>query len=413
MSTTEPVRAVAEERARTGYGRLLALLSSATNDIAAAEDALADAFERALRAWPESGIPAYPDAWLLTVARNLLRDRWKSAEHTRTQQLDPEAGGLPHVLDDIDPDAIPDRRLELMLVCAHPAIAANARTALMLNTVLGFTAEQIARAYAVPAPTMSTRLTRAKSRIKAAHIPFRIPDRSDLPDRLDALLEAVYAAYTIEWSTGPEASGLPPEGLQLAQVLAELMPRDAEVRGLAALVDLSAARRSARTDDEGRFVPLARQDPSRWNRALIDRGRAHLAAAHGLGQLGRFQLEAAIQALHCARIDGTEPDPTLLLQLHRALVDLAPSLGAVTALASVTADVDGPNAGLAVLDSQVGPGDTASRYQPAWVTRAHLLARAGRHADALKALDKALSLTHDPSQRAHLEGLRREWSTAG
>lgn len=413
MSTTEPVRAVAEERARTGYGRLLALLSSATNDIAAAEDALADAFERALRAWPESGIPAYPDAWLLTVARNRLRDRWKSAEHTRTQQLDPEAGGLPHVLDDIDPDAIPDRRLELMLVCAHPAIAANARTALMLNTVLGFTAEQIARAYAVPAPTMSTRLTRAKSRIKAAHIPFRIPDRSDLPDRLDALLEAVYAAYTIEWSTGPEASGLPPEGLQLAQVLAELMPRDAEVRGLAALVDLSAARRSARTDDEGRFVPLARQDPSRWNRALIDRGRAHLAAAHGLGQLGRFQLEAAIQALHCARIDGTEPEPTLLLQLHRALVDLAPSLGAVTALASVTADVDGPNAGLAVLDSQVGPGDTASRYQPAWVTRAHLLARAGRHADALKALDKALSLTHDPSQRAHLEGLRREWSTAG
>lgn len=413
MSTTEPVRAVAEERARTGYGRLLALLSSATNDIAAAEDALADAFERALRAWPESGIPAYPDAWLLTVARNRLRDRWKSAEHTRTQQLDPEAGGLPHVLDDIDPDAIPDRRLELMLVCAHPAIAANARTALMLNTVLGFTAEQIARAYAVPAPTMSTRLTRAKSRIKAAHIPFRIPDRSDLPDRLDALLEAVYAAYTIEWPTGPEASGLPPEGLQLAQVLAELMPRDAEVRGLAALVDLSAARRSARTDDKGRFVPLARQDPSRWNRALIDRGRAHLAAAHGLGQLGRFQLEAAIQALHCARIDGTEPDPTLLLQLHRALVDLAPSLGAVTALASVTADVDGPNAGLAVLDSQVGPGDTASRYQPAWVTRAHLLARAGRHADALKALDKALSLTHDPSQRAHLEGLRREWSTAG
>ena len=145
MSTTEPVRAVAEERARAGYGRLLALLSSATNDIAAAEDALADAFERALRTWPESGIPANPDAWLLTVARNRLRDRWKSAEHTRTQQLDPEAGGLPHVLDDIDPDAIPDRRLELMLVCAHPAIAANARTALMLNTVLGFTAEQIAR----------------------------------------------------------------------------------------------------------------------------------------------------------------------------------------------------------------------------------------------------------------------------
>lgn len=416
MSTTEPVRAVAEERARAGYGRLLALLSSATNDIAAAEDALADAFERALRTWPESGIPANPDAWLLTVARNRLRDRWKSAEHTRTQQLDPlepEAGALPHVLEDLDPDAIPDRRLELMLVCAHPAIAANARTALMLNTVLGFTAEQIARAYAVPAPTMSTRLTRAKSRIKAAHIPFRIPDRSDLPDRLDTLLEAVYAAYTIEWSTGPEASGLPPEGLQLAQVLAELLPRDAEVRGLAALVDLSAARRAARTDHAGRFVPLAQQDPSRWNRALVDRGRAHLAAAHGLGQLGRFQLEAAIQALHCARIDGAEPDPALLLEVHRALVDIAPSLGAFTALASVTADVDGPNAGLAVLDSRIGPGDTASRYQPAWVTRAHLLARAGRHADAVTALDKGLSLTHDPAHRAYLEGLRLEWSTAG
>lgn len=406
-TTPVPVRELAAERARTGYGRLLALLSAMTNDIASAEDALGDAFERALRTWPDSGIPDNPDGWLLTVARNRLRDGWKSAEATRTRALDEQTLALQTSLDEIDPDAIPDRRLELMLACAHPAIAAPDRTPLMLNTVLGFTAAEIARVFAVPAPTMSTRLTRAKARIKAARIPFRIPDRHALPARLNGLLDAVYAAYTIEWSTGPSPRDLPSEGWQLAEILAEILPTEPEVRGLAALVSFSLARVPARTDAEGRFVPLAHQDPGRWDRKLIDRGNAHLAATQRHRQLGRFQLEAAIQALHCTRIDGAAPDPRLLLELHRCLAAIAPTLGAVTALAAVTGEVHGAVAGLTVLDAG---GDAAVRYQPAWVTRAHLLHTLHRHDEALAALDKGISLTHDPAARQHLLSQRETWT---
>ncbi len=191
--------------ARDSYGRLLALLCASTSDLASAEDALADAFERALRTWPDQGVPDNPDGWLLAVARNRLRDRWKSAESRRTCPLDIEQDAPVHV-DDLDIDAIPDRRLELMLVCAHPAIERAVHTPLMLNTVLGFTAEQIGRAFSVPISTMATRLVRAKRRIKAARIPLRIPDRGDLPARMAAVLEAVYGAYVIDWATtGPQA----------------------------------------------------------------------------------------------------------------------------------------------------------------------------------------------------------------
>ncbi|MGH3165414.1 MAG: sigma factor, partial [Trebonia sp.] len=196
--------------ARDSYGRLLALLASSVGDLAAAEDALADAFERALRTWPPQGVPGSPDAWLLTVARNRLRDEWKSARAQRTVPLDAAGDVLAHI-DDVDVDAIPDRRLELMLVCAHPAIDRAVRTPLMLNTVLGFTAEQVGRAFSVPASTMATRLVRAKKRIKAAGIPFRIPDRDGLPARMASVLEAVYGAYVIDWATGPQARELPSE----------------------------------------------------------------------------------------------------------------------------------------------------------------------------------------------------------
>ena len=196
--------------ARDSYGRLLALLAASTSDLAAAEDALADAFERALRTWPSRGVPGNPDAWLLTVARNRLRDEWKSARAQRTVPLDGRPGDALAHTDDIDVDSIPDRRLELMLVCAHPAIDRAVRTPLMLNTVLGFTAEQVGRAFSMPASTMATRLVRAKKRIKAAGIPFRIPDRADLPARMTSVLEAVYGAYVIDWATtapaGPSAA---------------------------------------------------------------------------------------------------------------------------------------------------------------------------------------------------------------
>jgi predicted RNA polymerase sigma factor len=278
-----PAARSAEVAARNSYGRLLALLASVASDLAAAEDALGDAFERALRTWPSQGVPANPDAWLLTVARNRLRDQWKSAQAQRSVPLD--AGSELASLDDIDVDAIPDRRLELMLVCAHPAIEPAVRTPLMLNTVLGFTAEQVGRAFSVPASAMATRLVRAKKRIKATGIAFRIPDRADLPARMTYVFEAVYGVYVIDWATGQEDRRVPSEALHLAEVLTDLVPGDPEAHGLAALVELSAARAPGRLDADGCFVPLADQDPARWNPRLITRAHEHLRAAHARGEL--------------------------------------------------------------------------------------------------------------------------------
>ena len=388
--------------ARTGYGRLLALLAAGSHDLAGAEDALADALEQALRRWPVDGVPDRPEAWLLTVARNRRRDAWRSAEATRTTPFDPAVHAPVH-LDDVDPDAVPDRRLELMLVCAHPAISAGDRTPLMLNTVLGFTAEEVGRAYAVPTRTMATRLVRAKRRVRDNRIPFRIPDRSHLPERMDAVLAAVYAAYVIEWSTGPGDRDLPPEALHLAEVLVELAPDDPEVRGLAALVELSAARRAARTAPDGSFVPLAEQDPARWDERLIARAHEHLRAAHATSVLGRYQLEAAVQAVHCARRDSGTTDWATLLELHRSLAVVAPSLGSATALAAVTAEVEGAAAGLALLDADAS---RTTRFQPAWATRAALLRRLGRDTEAAVAFDHAIALTHETPERRHLESRR-------
>jgi predicted RNA polymerase sigma factor len=396
----------AEVAARDSYGRLLALLAASTSDLAAAEDALADAFERALRTWPSQGVPGNPGAWLLTVARNRLRDEWKSARIQRAVPLDAAPDTLAHI-DQIDVDSIPDRRLELMLVCAHPAIDRAVHTPLMLNTVLGFTAEQVGQAFSVPPSAMATRLVRAKKRIKAAGIPFRIPDRADLPARMTSVLEAVYGTYVIDWATGPQARQLPSEALHLAEVLATLVPDDPEARGLAALIELSAARTPARVDADGRFVPLADQDPALWDPRLISRAHEHLRAAHARGQVGRFQLEAAIQAVHCARgRDGTTDWPALL-SLHRILHAVAPSLGSSVALAAVTAEADGPAAGLATLDTLLAEaGGHARRFQPARATRAHLLDRLGRKEEAVGAYDAAISLTHDTPERQYLEQRR-------
>jgi predicted RNA polymerase sigma factor len=399
--------------ARDSYGRLLALLCASTSDIAAAEDALADAFERALRTWPARGVPGNPDAWLLTVARNRLRDHWKSAQAQRALPLGDELGSVVHA-DDLYIEAIPDRRLELMLVCTHPAIERPAHTPLMLNTVLGFTAEQVGRAFAVPTPTMATRLVRAKKRIKAARIPFRIPDRSHLPARMTAVLEAIYGAYVIDWATTrPGARQLPSEALHLAEVLTRLVPEDPEAHGLAALVQLSASRAPARLGADGRFIPLPDQDPSLWDSRLIDQAHEHLRAAHALGKLGRFQLEATIQAVHCARRqDGTTDWPTLLT-LHRLLHAIAPSLGSGVALAAATAEVEGPAAGLAALDALLqDSGQNACRFQPARATRAHLLDQIGRNGEAAAAYDSAIDLTHDPAERQYLQRRRDRASRA-
>jgi RNA polymerase sigma-70 factor (ECF subfamily) len=394
---------------RDSYGRLLAVLAAPTRDIAAAEDALADALERALARWPDDGIPANPEGWILTVARNRLRDMWKSSAHRMAAPLDEIDSASTPLEDDVP--AIPDRRLELMLVCAHPAIAPNIRTPLMLQAVLGVEAAAIAEAFAVEPATMAQRLVRAKKRIRDAGIPFVLPERDDLAERLPAVLEAVYGAYAIDWQLTPHDApieSLSAEALHLALVLAGLLPDEPEVLGLAALVCLSEARRPARRSADGAFIPLDEQDTSLWDRTLIAHGESLLRRAHELGRPGRFQYEAAIQSTHCARATHGRVDHHALQKLHRALLRVAPSLGAAVASAAVDGEVDGPDAGLRALDAITDPA--IERFQPAWTTRAHLLAKAGRAADAAEAYRRAIELTADPGMAEYLSRALRDTS---
>lgn len=391
----------AERAARLSYGRLVAHLARAWRDVAAAEDALGDAFARALENWPRTGVPDNPDAWLLVAARRRLTDGARAAAVRRAA-----ADTLAAVSPDPEEEAmsVPDRRLVLMAVCAHPAIDPAARTPMMLQTVLGLDAARIASAFLVPPATMGQRLVRAKARIRDAGIRFELPDPEELPARAEAIREAVYAAYGTGWDAAPAASstvrGLAEEAIWLGRVLAEQMPSDPETAGLVALMLYAEARRAARRGPDGSFVPLDRQSVARWDRAMIDEADALLAAAARAGAPGRFQLEAAIQSTHVEEGLTGRDLRRPRLALATALETVAPTIANRLGRAAAAAEAEGPEAGLALLDAL--PAERIADHQPAFALRGHLYARLGRTDEARAALTRAAGLTDDPAVRAFL-----------
>ncbi len=399
IETDDLAYRAAERAARASYGKLVAMLAARNRDIAAAEDALSEALVSALRAWPVSGVPANPDAWLLTAARNRQKNEVRARQ--LRQEAEPE---LVRNLDLEEPEnATRDRRLDLMFVCAHPAINTSARTALILQSVLGLDAVRIARAFLVEHAAMSQRLVRAKARIRDAGLRFALPEAADLPDRLEAVLEAVYAAFGEGWDTldRPEAPGsLSGEAIWLARLLVVLMPEEPEPKGLLALMLYCSARRNARRDEAGRFVPLDRQDARLWDRDRIIEAERLLTAAARCGRFGRFQCEAAIQSIHIQRPITGQLNYKALRTLYDLLVAQADSIGARIGRAVVIAEADDPLAALAELDSL--PVSRVEGHQPFWVARSRIARLSGQQSVADEALQRAIALTTNESVKKFL-----------
>ncbi|MDQ7977986.1 sigma factor [Paraburkholderia sp. SARCC-3016] len=399
--------AIAEAVARRSYGKLVALLAIRTRDVAAAEDALADAFAAALADWPERGCPANPEAWLMTVARRRAID---GARHRRVG--DGVANQLAVLADEIDEHeagALPDRRLALLFACTHPALEAAIRTPLMLQVVLGLDAKTIASAFLTSPAAMSKRLVRAKNKIREAGIPFSVPEREELPGRLAAVLEAVYAAYAEGWTdpvgSDTERRDLAGEALFLADMLAELLPGEPETLGLFALMLYAQARRDARRNAAGDYVPLSSQDPARWNAAMIDAADALLLRASTFHTIGRFQLEAALQSAHIHRCRTHCANWNEIVQLYDALLAMTASPVVAVNRALAIAERDSAQAALDAL-APYADDPRLVDYQPYWAARADLLARAGAKAEAFAAYDLAIGLASDPAVRRFLQRKR-------
>ena len=395
----------AESAARQSYGKLIAFLAVRTRDVAGAEDALSEAFAAALADWPVNGVPQTPDAWLLTVARRKLIDA------LRDRRLDEAAVEHLHWLAELASDepeecVVPDRRLGLLFACAHPGIDRGVRAPLMLQVVLGFDAATIASAFLVAPTTMGQRLSRAKAKIRHAGISLEVPSRAALRERLDAVLDAIYAAYAEGWSD-PEGAdarrrNLADEAIWLGRLLASLLPEQGEALGLLSLMLHAHARRGARRNASGDYVPLGEQDPALWDATMIEEAEALLSRANQGRDSGRFQLEAAVQSAHAVRGHTGQADWAAIEQLYDALCTLTGSPVAALNRAVALAQTRGPAAGLAALNALASDTRLAD-YQPYWAARAHLLARSGAIDLALHAYRQAIGLESDPAVRHFLQ----------
>ena len=409
-------RNTADAVARRSYGKLVAFLAARTRDVAAAEDALSEAFASALTNWPLTGCPASPEAWLLTVARRKIIDvgRRRRSGEIAAAQLQVLADVLDATAADVAKDfEVPDQRLALMFACAHPAIDAGIRAPLILQVVLGLDASMIASAFLMSPTTMGQRLVRAKDKIRQAGIPFRIPDREELPGRLGAVLDAIYAAFAEGWAdpggTDVARRDLPEEALFLGRLVTELLPEEPEALGLLALMLHAEARRRARRNTQGEYVPLAEQDPTLWDSQMIDVAEALLLHANALGSIGRYQLEGALQSAHVYRRRTGQANWPAVVQLYDALWTLSGSPVVAINRALAIAETEGTGAALKAIDD-VAADVRLTEYQPYWAARAELLAKTGAYCEARRAYEIAIGLERDPAVRRFLQ--RRQMALA-
>ncbi|HEX4749346.1 MAG TPA: DUF6596 domain-containing protein [Bryobacteraceae bacterium] len=399
----KPAHLLIETVARRSYGKLLAFVATRTHDLAAAEDALSDAFTAALIDWPRTGCPANPEGWLLTVARR------KSIDYHRRRDANAESldERIEQALSAAVPESdIPDRRLALMFACAHPAIDESICAPLLLQIILGLDAATIASAFLVSPAAMSKRLVRAKEKIRTCRIRFSLPEREELPERLYAVLDAIYAAFAEGWAdpagTDPARRPLTGEAIFLARVVTELMPQEPEPLGLLALMLYAEARRSARRASTGEYVPLPQQNTALWDLTMIAEAEVVLQHASGLGRIGRYQLEAAIQSAHVDRIRNRRPNWDQIIQLYDALFELTQSPVVALNRALAISELHGPEAGLREMPD-VSSDARLAGYQAFWAARADLLARVGYHGKARHAYDLAIGLERDASVRLFLQ----------
>lgn len=400
----EQARITADAVARRSYGKLVAFLAARSHDVAAAEDALSEAFVSALADWPRNGCPSNPEAWLLTVARRKFIDltRRRHSGEVASEELRIMAEGLDAAAADA---SIPDQRLALMFACAHPAIDPAIRAPLILQAVLGLDAAAISSAFLVSPATMSQRLVRAKHKIQQTGTPFCIPEREELPARLGAVLDAIYAAFAEGWSdpggTDVVRRDLTAEALFLGRLVAELLPQEPEALGLLALMLHAEARRHARRNERGEYIPFAQQDPERWDSQMIDEAEGLLLRAGGLRVIGRYQLEAALQSAHVHRRRTGVGNWAAVVELYNALFAVSRSPVVAINRALALAELHSPSAALASLQD-IAADQRLTEYQPYWAARADLLARTGARDDARHAYEIAIGLERDPAVRQFL-----------
>ncbi len=390
------VHDIAQKVARTSYGKLIAFLAKQTRDVAGAEDALSEAFAAALADWPQKGVPDNPEAWLMAVAKRKIIDaaRRRRSGEASADHLQLMAEELEAMTSKVR--TIPDERLALMFACAHPAIDPGIRSPLILQTVLGLDAADIGSAFLVTPAAMGQRLARAKNKIKVAGIPFRVPDRAELGERLDAVLEAIYAAYTKGWNDPSNVqNNLAGEAIWLGRLIVELLPREAEALGLLALMLFLQSRRGARRSLGGEFVPLSDQDPLLWDGEMIDEAERLLRRAGEMGVIGRYQLEAAIQSAHAALRVAGATDWEAIVELYKGLYKITVSQVVAINLAVALSEAKGPEAGLAALP-ELSANPELMEFQPDWAARAALLSRVELFGEAAEAYGMAIGLESDP-----------------